>query len=179
MTVKLEKRFSDGVQFLGAYTWGHALTDVGSPLSEGPGIRTVHISEEYAHASFDVRHRFVLSGQWELPVGKNLTGVARTIVSDWQLNGILTLQTGNYMSIGSSRGVCSCSGDIRPDVVSGKDPNAVPSGGGFRTRPSVRSGISATTARSGRPLGRSICRCSRISGSTSATASSSAPSRST
>lgn len=129
MTAKLEKRFSDGVQFLAAYTWGHALTDVASPLSEGPGIRTVHISEEYAHASFDVRHRFVLSGQWELPVGKNLTGAARTIASDWQLNGILTMQTGNYMSIGSSRGVCSCSGDIRPDVVSGKDPNAEPSGG--------------------------------------------------
>ncbi len=128
MTAKLDKRFSSGVQFLAAYTWGHALTDVGSPLSEGPGRRQVHISEEYATASFDVRHRFVLSGLWELPVGKSLTGVARTIASDWQVNGILTLQTGNYMTFTSSRGVCSCSDQVRPDVVPGKDPNAAPSG---------------------------------------------------
>jgi Carboxypeptidase regulatory-like domain/TonB dependent receptor-like, beta-barrel len=129
LTAKLEKRFSDGVQFTTAYTWGHALTDVGSPLSEGPGTRTVNISEEYSHASFDVRHRFVMSGGWELPVGKTLSGPAKTLIAGWQLNGILTLQTGNPMSIGSSQGICSCSGDIRPDPVSGKDPNAAPSGG--------------------------------------------------
>ena len=54
------------MQFLAAYTLGHALTDVGSPLSDGPGNRTVNISEEYSTASFDVRHRFVMSGLWEL-----------------------------------------------------------------------------------------------------------------
>jgi hypothetical protein len=129
MTAKLEKRFSDNVQFLAAYTWGHALTDVGSPLSEGPGNRNVHISEEYAHASFDVRHRFVMSGLWELPFFKNTTGALRSIAGGWQLNGILTLQTGNYMNIGTSQAVCSCPGTTRPDPVSGKDPNAEPSGG--------------------------------------------------
>jgi hypothetical protein len=129
MTVKLEKRFSDGIQFLGAYTWGHALTDVGSPLSDGPGNRTVHISEEYSHASFDVRHRFTLSGLWELPFLRNNSGVAGKIAGGWQLNPILTLQTGNFISISSSRGLCSCSGTIRPDPDSGKDPNGAPSGG--------------------------------------------------
>jgi hypothetical protein len=129
LAAKLEKRFSHGTQFQAAYTWGHALTDVGSPLSEGPGYRTVDIASEYSTASFDVRHRFVLSGLWELPVGNKLTGVAHTLAGGWQLNGILSLQTGNYMSIGSTGAVCSCSGDIRPDVVPGKDPNAAPSAG--------------------------------------------------
>ncbi len=129
LTVKLEKRFSDGIQFLSSYTWGHALTDVGSPLSDGPGNRTVNISDEYSHASFDVRHRWVLSGLWELPLLKNNTGLAGKVAGGWQLNGILTLQTGNYISISSSRGVCSCSGTIRPDPVAGKDPNGAPPGG--------------------------------------------------
>jgi hypothetical protein len=129
MTAKLEKRFSDSVQFLTSYTWGHALTDVGSPLSEGPGNRNVHISEEYAHASFDVRHRFVMSGLWELPFFKNTSGLVRTVAGGWQLNGILTLQTGNYMNIGTSQAVCSCPGTTRPDPVSGKDPYLAPSAG--------------------------------------------------
>lgn len=129
MTAKLEKRFSNGVQFLGSYTWGHALTDVGSPLSEGPGRRDVHISEEYAHASFDMRHRFVLSGLWELPLLRNNTGLAGKVLGGWQLNGILTLSTGNFMSIGTNQAVCSCPGTTRPDPASGKDPNAEPAGG--------------------------------------------------
>jgi hypothetical protein len=129
MTAKLEKRFSDGMQFMASYTWGHALTDVGSPLSEGPGNRTVHISEEYAHASFDIRHRFVLSGLWELPVLRNNTSLAGKVLGGWQMNGILTLQSGNYQSISTNQQNCSCSGTARPDPKPGTDPNAEPAGG--------------------------------------------------
>ena len=31
---------------------------------------------------------------WDLPIGQGLTGVARQVVQGWQLNGILTLQSG-------------------------------------------------------------------------------------
>jgi len=127
-TLKLEKRFSDGVQFLGAYTWGHALSDIGTTLSGGPGQRTADIAAEYAHASFDIRHRFVLSGLWELPVARNTTGALHAIAGGWQLNGILTLQTGNYFNVGTNQAVCACA-TTRPDVVPGKDPNGAPSGG--------------------------------------------------
>ncbi len=128
-TAKLDKRYSNGLGFLAAYTWGHALADTGTTLSGGPGNRTPHQSLEYAHASFDVRHRFVLSGNWQLPVGSNWSGALRTVAGGWQLNGILTLQTGNYFNVGTNRAVCSCTSTTRPDVVSGKDPNAAPSGG--------------------------------------------------
>ena len=128
-TAKLDKRYSDGLGFLAAYTWGHALADTGTTLSGGPGNRTPHQSLEYAHASFDVRHRFVLSGNWNLPTPATLSGPARMIVGGWQLNGILTLQTGNYFNVSTNRAVCSCSGTRRPDPVSGRDPNSAPSGG--------------------------------------------------
>ncbi len=128
-TAKLDKRYSDGLGFLMSYTWGHALADTGTTLSGGPGNRTPHQSLEYSHASFDVRHRFVLSGNWNLPTPARLTGPARMVIGGWQLNGILTLQTGNYFNIGTNRAICSCSGTTRPDPVSGRDPNAAPSGG--------------------------------------------------
>ncbi len=128
-TAKLDKRYSDGLGFLMSYTWGHALADTGTTLSGGPGNRTPHQSLEYAHASFDVRHRFVLSGNWNLPTPATLTGPARMLIGGWQLNGILTLQTGNYFSIGTNRAICSCTGTRRPDPVDGRDPNAAPEGG--------------------------------------------------
>ena len=71
----------------------------------------------------------MLSGNWRLPTPAQLSGPARVIVGGWQLNGILTLQTGNYFSVGTNRAICSCSGTTRPDPVSGGDPNGAPSGG--------------------------------------------------
>ena len=71
----------------------------------------------------------VLSGLWELPIAKNSSGAMRAIVGGWQLNGILQLQTGNYFNVSTNQAVCSCAGTTRPDPVSGRDPNAAPSGG--------------------------------------------------
>jgi hypothetical protein len=63
-----------------------------------------------------------------LPIARNTTGILRTVAGGWQLNGILTLQTGNYFNLTTNRAVCACS-TTRPDVVAGKDPNAAPEGG--------------------------------------------------
>src|SRR5205807_7596409 len=51
-------------------------------------------------SSFYVRHRFILNTMYELPLGKGksflsgLNGVADKLVSGWQLNTIMNLQSG-------------------------------------------------------------------------------------
>lgn len=137
LAVKLEKNFSNGMQLLGAYTWSHALTNVGTTLAGGPGARDVlNWSQEYSHANFHLKHRFVYSTLVDLPFGKgrkfgsNLTGVANALVGNWQTNAIVTLQTGFAFNLdGGLLRSCGCGGTIRPDLVSGRDPNAAPSGG--------------------------------------------------
>jgi hypothetical protein len=136
LSSKLEKRYSSGVDFLFSYTWGHALTNVGTTLAGGPGVRDVtNWTAEYAHANFHVKHRFVYSTNWSLPIGRG-----RRIGSDWgrgldavlggwQLNGILTLQSGNAFSLGTRNASCGCGGTVRPDAVPGKNPDAPPPGG--------------------------------------------------
>ncbi len=126
-TAKLEKRFSGGLQYLTSYTWGHALTDVGTTLAGGPGLRTNDISREYSHANFDIRHRFTTSFLYELPF-KFENNALNRVAGGWQANGIVTLQSGNYFNIISNQGACAC-GTIRPDLVAGRDPNDAPSGG--------------------------------------------------
>ena len=44
LTAKWDRRFSNGLGFLAAYTWGHALADSGTTLSGGPGNRSPHQS---------------------------------------------------------------------------------------------------------------------------------------
>jgi hypothetical protein len=133
---QLEKRYSNGLQFLMSYTWGHALTNLGTTLAGGPGVRDVtNLSAENAHANFHIRHRFVYSTVYNLPFGRGRkfgSGWSRglnAVAGNWQVNGILTLQTGPARNIDTREAVCGCGGTTRPDVVPGKNPNSAPAGG--------------------------------------------------
>jgi len=133
---KLEKMYSNGMAFVGSYTWSHALTNVGTMLAPGPGTRDVlNWTQEYAHANFHMKHRFVYSTTAALPFGRrkkfgnNLNRAAELVVGGWQANGILTLSTGFAFNLTTREQSCSCGGAVRPDLVAGKDPNAAPADG--------------------------------------------------
>ncbi len=137
MTVKLDKRFSHGLQFLTAYTYGHALADSGTTLSGSPGLSTLNpldYNSSYASASWDIRHSFTTGFTYDIPFGKgkqfgsNMNRALDTVVGNWHANGILTLRTGIPYTLTAS----GCEGvwnACLPDVVSGANPNAAPAGG--------------------------------------------------
>jgi len=49
---------------------------------------------DYGYADFDVRHRVVFAGLWELPIFRNSEGATRTLLGGWQINWIFTARTG-------------------------------------------------------------------------------------
>ena len=137
MTTKLEKRLSSGLQFLTSYTFGHALANTGTTLSGATGFGIPdprNYASGYSSAAWDIRHNFVTSFLWELPFGKgktfggNMHPVLNTALGNWQMNGIVTLTTGNPFTL-RSNGCQGIWGACRPDLVAGKDPQAAPSGG--------------------------------------------------
>jgi hypothetical protein len=105
MQVSLRRRLSQGLQFLGSYTWGHAI-DEGSQQwgSEGRN-NPQNTTDLYDHSFdrgnsiFDVQHAFVLNGVYALPFGDNLDGAAKHILGGWEVNSILSLTTGNPVTI--------------------------------------------------------------------------------
>lgn len=137
MTAKLEKRFSDGLTFLAAYTYGHALANSGTTLSGSNGLGTLdprNYATSYASASWDIRHNLTTSFSYEVPFGKgkkygnNMNRATNAIAGNWQMNGILTLHTGNPFTISGT----NCQGQwgkCMPDLVAGKNPQDAPSGG--------------------------------------------------
>lgn len=136
LTAKWEKRYSAGLQYLVAYTWGHALATSGTPLSGSAGFGPKdprNYSEAYASAAWDIRHNLTGSFLYDLPIGKGKAldvqnKFANGLFGNWQVNGILTLRTGAPYTIGTNQCVGSF-GNCTPDLVSGKDPNNAPSGG--------------------------------------------------
>jgi hypothetical protein len=136
LTAKWEKRFSQGLQYLVAYTWGHALATSGTPLSGSSGFGPKdarNYSAAYSSAAWDIRHSMTASFLYDLPVGKGKSlavenKVANAIVGNWQVNGIMTLRTGSPFTLGTNQCVGSFN-NCTPDLVAGANPNDAPSGG--------------------------------------------------
>lgn len=88
LQISMTKRFSRGLQFLAAYTLGKSRDYYsGGPINELIPVPGDHINWRlnYGPSDFDRRHRFVNSFVYEF--------------RNWQVNGILTLQTGTPFSI--------------------------------------------------------------------------------
>jgi hypothetical protein len=136
-SVKVEKRFSHGLQFLASYVWSHALADGNTPLSGNTSILDqTNYTASYTSASWDIRHSMTSSFNYELPFGRGkqfgntMSRPVDMFVGGWQINGILTLRTGvpYTMSGTSCHGVWS---KCMPDYVAGYSGsgNAAPPGG--------------------------------------------------
>jgi len=133
---------SNGLQFINSYTFGHALANSGTTLSGSSGLYTkdtTNYATSYANASWDIRHNFTSGFSYDIPFGRgksygaNMNRAMNTLLGNWQLNGILTLHTGQPFTIRASntacQGVWGGGTNCAPDLVAGKDPNAAPANG--------------------------------------------------
>jgi hypothetical protein len=104
--VDLNHRFRSGFGLRANYTHGRALDNESALTGTQAGgqIGVVMDPEDrrrdYGLAAFDVRNRFSLNGIYELPFGTGkrflggVNGLADRLVSGWQLNTIVNLQSG-------------------------------------------------------------------------------------
>jgi hypothetical protein len=102
LQVSVTKRFSRGLQFLAAYTYGKSIDYYsGGTINElvsTPGDQRDARSNR-GRSDFDRTHRYVHSFVYDLPALVGNDTAARWLLNNWQLNGILTLQSGLPYSI--------------------------------------------------------------------------------
>ena len=75
LQAKVEKRYSHGLSFLATYTWSHALDDASDAggLFSAIGNRQpalIPYIDELTNSVFDIRNRFTINGNYELPFGQ-------------------------------------------------------------------------------------------------------------
>ena len=117
---KLDRRFSNGFALTTAYTWSKAIDSIGA---DNGGFRYyINPQRNRARADGDVRHVFVQSYLYELPFGKGkkmlTSGPMSWIAGGWQVNGILTVQTGPPFNLGVPGGILNAPGNAN-------DPNLI------------------------------------------------------
>ena len=129
LQAKLERRFSNGFQFLASYTWSKSL-DTSSGLFQaenGPGNSVQNyydIASNYGPSGYDVPHFLSVSMLYELPLGKGKqflkTGPAAYILGGWQINTVAQLRSGQSytMSVpGDIANIGVSDGYERPNLV--------------------------------------------------------------
>jgi hypothetical protein len=141
LQVRLEKRYSHGLQYEAAYTFSHALDNASSAslgsVNNGDFQDQRFPNSNYGNADFDVRHRFVFSYVYDLPFGrghafaKGASGIVNQMIGDWQMTGVFSAATGNYYTATDINNISGgdCGGTVgfycsRPNLVG--NPNAKP-----------------------------------------------------
>jgi hypothetical protein len=127
-TVRIEQRLSRGLAFSANYTLSRTVDDASDP---GPTAYETNLPQdvrnltaEKATASFDHRHRFVGNFTYALPNSAGTAGGwASKVAADWQINAIVTLQSGApfTVNIGTDRANIGSGPSQRPDATC--DPN--------------------------------------------------------
>jgi hypothetical protein len=110
LQTKVRQRFSNGLQYLVAYTWSKMIDDVSSVEGflgmANPGYTNNNNKRaDKSVSNLDIPHRLVFNYQYELPFGKGkrfLTngGALSHVVGGWELNGVTNMQHGTPLSIG-------------------------------------------------------------------------------
>ena len=137
LQTSVQRRFSNGLAFDANYTWATALSDITGFSQEGAqgwsnanafAIRQI----EYGNAENEIKSRFAISLNYQLPFGKNFTGIKKTALYGWEVNTISAWQSGKPFSI-----LNGGSGDVAAGSTTSYGNRAVPVNNAGPDRPNT------------------------------------------
>jgi hypothetical protein len=96
MNLRVTKQFKQGFQIDGMYRWAKSIDTLSN---EGPGGFTNQTfpqdqRQERGPSDYDVRHSFVMTALWDLPIFRTRKDWVGKAFGGWQINGIFTAHTG-------------------------------------------------------------------------------------
>jgi len=129
LQIRFQKRASHYISFEGNYTFSKSTDDssagrnawLGNLQFDNPQVLD-NLKAEHSISANDTPHRLTAAIIFDLPVGKDrpiggaMNPVLDAIVGGWSLNGVVTLQSGQPLSIFNDAGLL-VDGNQRPNVV--------------------------------------------------------------
>jgi len=122
LALQLNRRFVNGFQMIGAYTWSHNIDD--STADFFTTILTPRRPQDFQNlradrssSALDRRHRLTLTGLYDIPLFKGSNSwLMKNIIGNWQISGIYTYESPEYATVQSARDV-NLNGDTWGDRV--------------------------------------------------------------
>src|SRR5262249_10037248 len=99
--------FNKGLYFNANYTWSHSIDDNSSTFGEGGNSAgqlgytdPFNPALDKGNSEYDIRHRFVFSGTWNLPWGSGSSnGFVKQALGGWSFSPIYSIRTGSPFTI--------------------------------------------------------------------------------
>jgi hypothetical protein len=107
LATQLNKRFSHGLQLVGAYTYSHNIDNAtaeffSTVLTPRRAQDGLNLAADRANSVLDHRHRFTLSLIYDEPFFKNGNAFLRNTVGGWEIAPIYTYQSGQWVTAQSA-----------------------------------------------------------------------------
>ncbi len=102
LQVNWNRRLSGGFTVLGSYVYAKSMDIASNDGNSGLGNQArdpYNWILDYGPSDYDVKHRFVTSFLYRIPGMTSGNGFTKSLTNGWQLDGILTLQSGSPFSV--------------------------------------------------------------------------------
>jgi len=106
LQVQANKRYSNNLSFIAAYTWSHAqddatATNFSTILSPRRAQDFQNLRAEWASSALDRRHRFTFTPVYDFRPFQNGNWMMKNVVGNWNISGTYTFQSPEYATIQS------------------------------------------------------------------------------
>ncbi len=118
----VERRLRNGFNFQANYTWAHVIDDYsvigGGKPGSGPFPQLASNRKiERGNSDLDIRQRMAAMLNYELPFWRQAKGLRGAALGGWQVNGVLTLQTGVWFTVQNNAAQSNTGSGDRPNVL--------------------------------------------------------------
>jgi hypothetical protein len=103
---ELRRRWSNGFSFQSSYTWTNSedTTQASTFFSDATNGTTSAFPEyipDYNRgpSDFNTEHNWVLNLSWDIPWGRDLTGVSGVVLGGWRVSSIATMRSGYPLTV--------------------------------------------------------------------------------
>lgn len=142
LQAEVKKSFSNGLQFQASYTWSKSIDDASDFV---PAIQAndasfaqngFNLRAERGVSNFDLTHRLLVTGIWQMPFFRTLGGVPGALLRGWSFESTNMWQSGLPATLlaGTRLGIADVNldGNFIPTGADNTRANCVPGGVGFR-----------------------------------------------
>jgi Carboxypeptidase regulatory-like domain len=123
LQIQLTKRYSAGLSFTSAFTWGKALTYATGGDDNGSMMFYINWRRNYAPADFDRAKNFEQSFTYELPAGRGHkffnSPVGDAVLGGWRLTGVISMLSGLPFSVYANGGTLNTPGTAQTANLTG------------------------------------------------------------
>ncbi|HEX4134948.1 MAG TPA: TonB-dependent receptor [Bryobacteraceae bacterium] len=146
LATQVNRRFANGLQFQGAYTWSHLIdnstADVDSTaLTPRRAQNSQDLTSEKASSALDHRQRFTFTVYYDAPWFRKSNWFARNLLGNWVIAPIYTYESGEWYTVQSN-----IDANLNNDVASDR---AIVNTAGV---PGTGSGVTALTNSAGQTV---------------------------